>query len=182
MIAYVCPWWAAYTFDHRFRRLLHRPEKILGPYVEPGMTVMDVGCGMGFFSLGLARLVGTGGSVIAVDVQQKMLDVLQRRAERAGLAGRIRRRRCEPGSLGVDAAVDFALAFYMVHEAPDAGALLRQVRSCLRPNARFLVVEPKFHVSSGAFRAMLATATRVGLTLCEEPRIRLSRAAVFLGS
>ena len=41
-----------------------------------GMTVLDVGCGMGFFSIGLAKLVGDKGCVIAADVQPKMLSVL----------------------------------------------------------------------------------------------------------
>jgi cyclopropane fatty-acyl-phospholipid synthase-like methyltransferase len=38
---------------------------MLGPYVKPGMTVLDVGCGMGFFSIGMARMVGDEGRVIA---------------------------------------------------------------------------------------------------------------------
>ena len=46
----ICPWWFAYTFDYRFRHLFHNPEKMLGSYVLKGMTALDVGCGMGFFS------------------------------------------------------------------------------------------------------------------------------------
>ena len=86
----ICPWWLAYAFDNPFRRFLHSPEKILGPYVAEGMTVLDVGCGMGFFSIGLAKLVGNKGCVIAVDVQQKMLNALEKRAEKAGVLNRIR--------------------------------------------------------------------------------------------
>ena len=51
--------------------------------------MLDVGCGMGLFSLAMAKLVGDQGQVIAVDLQQKMLDVLRRRAEKAGVADRI---------------------------------------------------------------------------------------------
>jgi 2-polyprenyl-3-methyl-5-hydroxy-6-metoxy-1,4-benzoquinol methylase len=47
---HICPWWLAYTFDNRFRHLFHNPEKMLGSYVSKGMTALDVGCGMGFFS------------------------------------------------------------------------------------------------------------------------------------
>jgi len=50
---HICPWWFAYTFDNPFRRFFHNPEKMLGSYVSRGMTVLDVGCGMGFFSIGL---------------------------------------------------------------------------------------------------------------------------------
>lgn len=80
---HVCPWWGGYFIDNPLR-LLHNAEKILGPYVKPGMTVMDVGCGMGFFSIAMAQMVGDQGRVIAADLQEKMLDVLRRRAEKAG--------------------------------------------------------------------------------------------------
>ena len=40
---HVCPWWGGYFIDNPLRRLLHNPDKIVGPYVMPGMTVMDVG-------------------------------------------------------------------------------------------------------------------------------------------
>ena len=46
---HICPWWAAYTFDNRLRYFFHNPKKILAQYVTKGMTVLDVGCGMGFF-------------------------------------------------------------------------------------------------------------------------------------
>ena len=49
----VCPWRHAYLFDNWLRRLLHNPKKMLGAHVRPGMTVMDVGCGMGVFSIGM---------------------------------------------------------------------------------------------------------------------------------
>jgi 2-polyprenyl-3-methyl-5-hydroxy-6-metoxy-1,4-benzoquinol methylase len=55
-MSHVCPWWGGYFIDNPLRRLLHNPEKIVGPYVQPGMTVMDVGCGMGIFSIAI-----TGG-------------------------------------------------------------------------------------------------------------------------
>ncbi len=56
MSPHVCPWWGGYFIDNRFRRILHKPEKILDPYVRRGMTVLDFGCGMGFFSIAMARL------------------------------------------------------------------------------------------------------------------------------
>ena len=46
---HICPWWFAYTFDNPFRRFFHNPEKMLDSYVSKGMTVLDVGGGMGFF-------------------------------------------------------------------------------------------------------------------------------------
>jgi len=180
MANHVAPWWALYLFDSSFRRFFHKPEEILRPLVRQGMKVMDVGCGVGFFSIALARIVGDEGCVIAVDVQQKMLDVLKKRAEKAGVTDHIRLRRCAPTSIGVDAPVDFVLAFWMVHEVPDSHGFLRQICSSLGSGGKLLVAEPRFHVSSRAFGETLAIVEHLGLKLSGEPRIRLSRAAVLL--
>jgi predicted RNA methylase len=64
---HVCPWWLAYTFDNPLRGLLHQPAQILDGLVGQGDTVIDMGCGIGFFSLGLARIVGAAGHVLAID-------------------------------------------------------------------------------------------------------------------
>jgi ubiquinone/menaquinone biosynthesis C-methylase UbiE len=179
MPGFVCPWWGGYFIDNPLRRLLHRPEKIVGPYVRPGMTVMDVGCGMGLFSIAMAKMVTETGRVIAVDLQQQMLDALGRRAEKAGVAARIRTHRCEADRLGVDAAADFVLAFAMVHEVPGQRRLLTEIRDCLKPAGRFLVAEPRLHVSGKAFGQTVALAEEVGLKVVENPAVRLCRAAVF---
>ena len=176
---HICLWWFAYTFDNRFRHLFHNPVKMFGAYVSTGMTALDVGCGMGFFSIGLARLVGDTGCVIAADVQPKMLEVMQKRSIKAGVAGRIRPHRCEPDNLGVDTTVDFILAFWMVHEVPDSESFFHQIRTCLKPGGRFLVAEPRLHVSSKRFQEILGSAQESGLNICEAPSIRFSRAAVF---
>lgn len=147
--------------------------------LQRGMTVMDFGCGMGLFSIAMAELVGEGGCVIAVDVQQKMLDVLHQRAERAGVADRIRTHRCEPTALGVDGPVDFVLAFWSAHEVPDLRGLLADVHGCLVEGGKFLVAEPKGHVSAEAFGKMVAVAEEVGLRPFAWPRVRLSRAVVL---
>ena len=179
MSQHVCPWWGGYFIDNRFRRLFHKPERILAPYVQQGMTVMEFGCGMGLFSIAMAGLTGEGGCVIAVDVQQKMLDVLHQRAERAGVAGRIRTHRCEPTALGIDGPIDFALAFWSAHEVPDLRGLLADVHGCLIDGGKFLVAEPRGHVSARAFGKTVALAQQVGLRPLEEPHVRLSRAVVL---
>jgi ubiquinone/menaquinone biosynthesis C-methylase UbiE len=179
MSSHVCPWWGGYFIDNPLRRLLHDPVKIVGPYVTPGMTVMDVGCGMGFMSLAMARMVGERGAVIAVDLQERMLDVVMRRAEKAGLAERIRPHRCQQDRLGVTARVDFALAMMMVHEVPDRRRLLGEVRGCLVPGGKLLVVEPKLHVSGKAFAQTVAIAREVGFQPAEGPRVLGCRAVIF---
>ncbi len=87
--AEVYPWWMCYTFDNFLRRKVMNPMKIMSPYIQEGMTVMDVGPGMGYFTISIAKLVGPSGNVIAADLQQPMLKAIQRRAVRAGVQNRI---------------------------------------------------------------------------------------------
>jgi SAM-dependent methyltransferase len=167
------------------RRLLYDPQAILKPYVVERMTVLEPGPAMGFFTLELARLVGPKGRVIAIDVQPKMLDGLMRRARKANLAERIDARRAMGDRLGIDelqGAVDFALAFAMVHEAVRADILLGDIHDALKPAAKLLLAEPKGHVSADAFEATLAAASEAGFKLESRPAIRRSHAAVLTRS
>jgi ubiquinone/menaquinone biosynthesis C-methylase UbiE len=176
---HVCPWWLAYTFDHRLRRVFHKPERILAPYVKTGMTVLDLGCGMGYFSIAMARMVGESGLVLSADIQRQMLDVLMRRARHAGVDRRIRPCLCEPERLCVDQQADFALAFYMVHETPNPPAFLDQVRATLKPGAQFLFVEPKWHVPRQDFERSLDHALKNGFTLAGRPKVSISHTALL---
>ena len=90
----VCPWWIGYLLASPLRRWIsEKPEQLLAPFVRKGMTVVEPGPGMGFFTIPLARMIGPSGRVIAVDIQPKMLASLDRRATRAGMHDRIGIRR-----------------------------------------------------------------------------------------
>ena len=177
--SYVCPWWLCYSFDNPLRRLFHDPEPLLAPYVKPGMTAVDIGCGMGYFTIPLARLTGPGGKVIAVDLQQRMLDALIRRASKAGVADRVIPHRCQKESLGVEGPADFALAFWMAHEVPDKPRFFREIFAFLKQEGRLLLVEPKYHVTLGGFERTLAVCREVGFRLLDEPVVALSRAVLM---
>jgi len=178
--ARVCPWWFCPAFDNPLRRLIQNPERILAGLAHPGETALDLGCGMGYFSVALARLVGPEGRVICVDLQEQLLAGVRRRAERAGVATRIRLHQAGADNIGLTEQVDFALAFWMLHETPDQAAFLTQVRGCLKPSGRLLIAEPRIHVGGAAFERLVATARGVGLEVIGRPAIALSR-AVLLG-
>ena len=173
------PWWVNYTFDNAWRRLFHRPERMLAPFLGEGMTALDLGCGMGFFTLGMAGLVGDGGRVLAVDVRPKVLAVLVRRARRDGLAERIETHAGTLDGLGLHGEVDFALAFWMLHEADDKPAVCRDLHAALKPGGKLLVAEPKVHVTGRGFLDVVAAVEEAGMQLVERRRVALSRAAMF---
>src|SRR5512135_922391 len=91
---YVCPAELAGSLDNWLRRLLHKPERILRPFVGNGMAVLDLGCGPGYFTVEMARLVGQGGTVIAADLQQGMLDRMMAKISSAGLGDRVKMQLC----------------------------------------------------------------------------------------
>ena len=178
----VCPWQIVYLFDNFLRPLIHNPRKLFGPYVRAGMTVLDIGCGRGFTSLGLARLVGEEGLVIAADLQPQMLDMVKERAARVGLSNCIRIHCCEASRIGVQEELDFVVAFFMVHEVPDARTFFEEIFTLLKPGGRFFLTEPKVHVSSRDFGQLVQKAQVVGFKIAEKPSVRLGRTVLLVKS
>jgi len=175
----ICPWWLALTLDNPIRRLIHNPEKILSMYIERGQTVLDLGCGSGIFTIALAKLVGETGRVIAVDVQDEMLQMVRKKAAKEGLESRIITYKSGQNRIGISDRVDFALAFYMVHEVPNTEAFLKEIASLLKREGRLLIVEPKLHVSASSFKKTIEAAQLAGLRPVSQPQIRFSRSMLF---
>jgi ubiquinone/menaquinone biosynthesis C-methylase UbiE len=175
MSSHTCPWWLGYLLVSPVRRLFESPAARLAPYVREGMLVLEPGPGMGFFTLELARLVGPLGRVVAVDLQEKMLAALRRRAWRAGLADRIETRGCTQNDLGVgDLAgrFDLVVLFHMLHEVSEQNRFLQAIHGALKPGGGVLIVEPRGHVSVEAFQASLALAKTIGFEVAESTQGR----------
>lgn len=182
MPAHACPWWLGYLLASPLRSLVQDPAKILEPHIRSGMTVLEPGPGMGFFTLELARQVGSNGRVIAVDIEPRMLLGLQRRAAKGNLLDRIETRQAGPASMDIQdlaGAVDFILAFAVVHEMPSPSGFFTESASALKPGGRLLLAEPSGHVRSARFEEEVRTALSAGLTLVERPPVRRSHAALF---
>ncbi len=175
--------WIDRTLAKPIRYLFETPARLLKGHVKHGMTVLDVGCGEGYYSLGMAQSVGPKGRVIAVDTKTEAIATLRRKAEEAGLSERIETRVCNGQDLGVrdlSGQVDFALAVYVVHHAEDVGSLLSDVHGALRPGGKFLVVEPRHHASVAECESTEATARAAGFALAEHPRLKRDWAVTFV--
>jgi len=177
-----CPWWLGWALANPLRKLFQNPADILRWHVAEGMVVLEPGPGMGFFTLQLARFCGPSGKVIAVDIEPKMLEVLARRAQRAGVGDRIETRQAQLESLGVQdlaGTVDLVLAFAMVHELPNPARFYSEAAEALKPGGRLLLAEPRGHVRAAEFDKSLRSAEGAGLRLVDTPRIPWSHAAVL---
>ena len=182
---HVCPWWVGYLLLFPLRRLAESPERLLGPLVAQGMHVLDFGASMGYFSLPAARLVGPTGRVVSVDLADKALSVLRRRARRARLGDRIDVVRSNGAFDWCDGrreSFDLALTMYVVHELPDAKAGLAHVVACLKPGGKLLIAEPKGHVTKEAFAAELQHLADLGMTPLPAPTVRRGHIALLAKS
>ncbi len=109
--------------------------------VKPGQTICDLGCGNGFYTLELARLVGPRGTVYAVDIQPEMLRMLASRAVDEGLMN------IKP-VLGTaidprvpEGRIDMVLCVDVYHEFSHPEAMLARLRASLAPDGRLVLAE-----------------------------------------
>ncbi len=182
MSQHVCPVWVGYLLLSPVRKLLTNPDRILKRYVRSGMTVLDAGTAMGFFTLPLARLVGESGHVVCVDLQEKMIASLKKRAVKAGLDACMEFRVCTPESLSIDdlaGTLDFALAIAVVHEVPDARRFLTGIFNALKKGGSLLFSEPVGHVSGDDFNGSLSLARAVGFEIQSVRKILRSHSALL---
>jgi ubiquinone/menaquinone biosynthesis C-methylase UbiE len=177
---YVCPAEFAGALDSAIRRLIQKPRKILRPYIREGMTVIDLGCGPGYFTVELARMVGEKGKVIAVDLQQEMLNKMTVKIKGTDLEKIVEAHLCEADRIGIMRKVDFVLAFWMVHEVPDQKKMFEELISILNPDGRIWIIEPKFHVTERSFKEMLTRLELAGFEIIDRPKISLSRTALLV--
>lgn len=176
---HVCPVEGAGGLDNALRRLLQNPQKIVRKYIHSGMSIMDIGCGPGFFTVEMAKVVKENGHVVAVDLQKGMLDKLQAKISGTKLENVISLHQCEPDKIAWRGKVDFIFAFYMVHEVPDPVQLFEELKTLLNSDGKILVVEPKFHVNKKTFYEMIDIASRTGLEIEEQPKMSFSRAVLL---
>jgi len=176
---YVARWYHMILYPDWLRRLHQKPKKFLTELVKPGMTVADIGCGLGFYVLEMAEMVGENGRVLAVDFQSEMLNWVKKKARKAQVLDRIKFIQCSQDDLKLSEPVDFVLSMWMVHEVPDRDRFFRQIRGLLKPDGQYLLAEPKFHVKKDLYKTICDEAETAGLKKISEPKVGASFAALF---
>ncbi len=120
-----------------------RPEHVLDVIgVQAGMTVADVGCGSGYFSVRLARRVGPAGHVLATDIQPAMLALLAKKIRRSPALANITPILATDTDVSLPrGAVDIALMVDVYHELAHPRETVAQIRDALRPGGELVLVE-----------------------------------------
>ncbi|MCT4580603.1 MAG: class I SAM-dependent methyltransferase [Flavobacteriales bacterium] len=160
--------------DSKIRRILQDPYKLLNPYVQEGMTVLDLGCGPGYFTIPLARIVGDQGVVVAVDIQEEMFKILKDKFNSL----KIKNIKCvntSVQSMESIPKIDFALAAYVMHELSNLEDWVETIYNKLDTNGLLLVFEPNIVVSKKAFRKTQQALLNAGFVEVETPKIRFSK-------
>lgn len=132
------------VFDDPGRDAWQNPDGILRVLgVAPGMTVADLGAGTGYFSVRLAKAVGPGGRVLAIDVEPKLVDYLKARAEKEKLP-QIVPVLAAPDDPKLPAhGVDLVMIVDTWHHIDDRLHYLGKLAEGLKPGGRVVVVDFK---------------------------------------
>jgi ubiquinone/menaquinone biosynthesis C-methylase UbiE len=133
----------AIWLEHPLRLRYRKPDRLLGQLgVFQGMSVADLGCGTGLFTLEMARRVGETGIVHAVDIQAPMIAYARRHLVAAGVEKPVRYHHSGIHTLPLpDQSVDVALMVAVLGELPAKPLALDEVRRVLKPGARLAISE-----------------------------------------
>ncbi|HPW66688.1 MAG TPA: class I SAM-dependent methyltransferase [Salinivirgaceae bacterium] len=170
---------SASALDSRFRLIFQNPRKILKKYVRSGMTVLDLGCGTGYFTLEIAELLDKNGKVIAADVQKGMLDILQQKLQNSELRKQVEIHNNNENKLNLSEKVDFILAFYSFHEMKFIDNIINDLTRIVKPETKILISEQKLHVSKSTFNNIIEKMENNGFEISEQPMIFFSRTVIM---
>ena len=171
---YRCPYWIAWLLASPLRRLGEDLSRLAAAAARPGDRVLELGPGLGFYTLPLARRVGPDGKVIAIDAQQVMLDTLALRCQKAGINERIELL-CGGDPLtpgGLEGSIDVAFLVNVVHETRDPATLFFDIAKVLRPGGTVYLREPSGQCASSLFEQELVWARNAGLSVVSQRRMQ----------
>lgn len=141
----IAPTMSASGADWLTRESREREEQpiklLLSLELKPKQQVCDFGCGNGYYTLHLARRVGPGGKVFAVDIQQEMLTLLEGRARPRGLNNIVPILATLTDPKLPLRQLDFVLMVDVYHELSEPTAILRAIHASLNETGRIAIVE-----------------------------------------
>ncbi|HEY5708163.1 MAG TPA: methyltransferase domain-containing protein [Solirubrobacterales bacterium] len=116
-----------------------RLREILRP--EPGERILEIGPGVGYYTLDMAEWVGPEGRVEIFDLQQEFLDHTLGHAAECGLTNVVPTQGDATALPYEDGSMDAVVLTAVLGEIPDSGAALRQIHRVLKPTGRLIVGE-----------------------------------------
>ena len=176
---HTCPWWLCFTFDNPLRKLIHNPIKILNPFIKKDDSVLDLGPGMGYFTLPICEIVGNSGAVYAADIQKKMIDVIDIKAKQKNIKN-LKTFLIGEDGLNIDFSFDLILLFWMFHEVSEKEALLKELKIKLKDSGKILIVEPKIHVGIKQFAKEMDIVKNTWFDIIDYPKIFISNSATLM--
>ncbi|MGD8237258.1 MAG: class I SAM-dependent methyltransferase [Armatimonadota bacterium] len=142
---------AAQRKGKRSRDDWQRPEQVVAElHLQPGAVVADIGCGTGYFTFRLAEAVGEAGKIIGVDIDEKALATLKKRAAERG-AGNIELVQSEPTDTKLEpASVDVAFVCMVMHHVPkeQQEPLLGSIAQAVKPGGYLYVIDVRRDIES----------------------------------
>ena len=143
LIGQVVPYHNAHHLMRFGRDMQEHPDYLLASLdIQPGMVVADVGAGVGYNSMRLARLVGPYGRVLSTEIQPEMLQQLMMNAYTSGVSHNIVPVLTSPYDANLPPnSCDLILMVDVYHECINPPAILQGVRQALKPHGRLVLVE-----------------------------------------
>jgi ubiquinone/menaquinone biosynthesis C-methylase UbiE len=150
------------------RRKMMDPDVILPKIgLKPGMTLVDVGCGQGFFALPAARIVGPEGRVYGIDIDEAALDLLSRRASDAGLNINVLRGDAEM-TMACEGCADIVFFGISLHDFAEPEIVLDNARRMLKPGGILADLDGKKAEAAGRSHPGERLSDREASKLIEE--------------
>jgi SAM-dependent methyltransferase len=164
-----------------YRSRVQPPSMIIEALeVRPGMEIVELGCGSGYYTVAVAKAIRPAGIVFAVDIQQGMLDKLKARMEEEGVENIIPVLADAEGDIPLDDGLaDAVFSVTVLPEIPDPLKALLQVKRLLKDdgifvNAEFLL-DPDFPLR----KTVVKWATESGFLLKRQLGNPLRHVLVF---
>ena len=131
--------------DSNYRRKLQPPDKIIKRSgIEPGMKVLEIGCGSGAFTTFVARALGNGGKVYALDIQPAMLKQLEKKLAKPGNQDIKNIKLIQASAYNLpfeNNSLDLVYIITVLQEIPDRQKALAEIKRVLKPEGILAVTE-----------------------------------------